>query len=97
MTQTTPSGDVVVKFTGDREEDEEFHAKTENIVSAPEGTLWSFQPFTLWFYDEGQNATYECSGCGQDDEIYLKADLVGQPAPPANVRSRFPKGRSALI
>lgn len=59
MTQSNKRGDFVVKFTGVYDETG-FRAVIGEIVSRPPGIQWVSESFTLWFYDEGKNATYRC-------------------------------------
>jgi hypothetical protein len=59
MMQSTKRGDFVVNFTGVYDETG-FRAVIGEIVSRPPGIPSVPESFTLWFHDEGKNATYQC-------------------------------------
>jgi hypothetical protein len=60
MTQSSTRGDTVVKFTGVWD-GATLRAKTQKVVSQPEGILWEPESFTLRFSDDGKAADYECN------------------------------------
>lgn len=64
MTQSSKSGQVVVKFTavGDNAL---LRAVTDEIISKPENVRWQPESFTLRFDESGERATYECISDGK--------------------------------
>ena len=60
MTQSSTRGDTVVKFAAVWD-GATLRAKTQKVVSQPEGILWEPESFTLRFSDDGKAADYECN------------------------------------
>src|SRR5205823_2868054 len=57
MTQSSTRGDTVVKFAAVWD-GATLRAKTQKVVSQPEGILWEPESFTLRFSDDGKAADY---------------------------------------
>jgi TIR domain len=64
MTQTSKSGDTVVKFNGVWD-GVTFRGVTDAIVTKPENTQWRPESFELRFADDWKRAWYECSNEGK--------------------------------
>jgi hypothetical protein len=64
MTQTSKSGDVVVKFEGVWE-GTTLRAVTNEVVSKPAKVKWDPESFALHFPEDGRNASYECNADGK--------------------------------
>jgi serine/threonine protein kinase len=80
MTQSSRSGDLVVKFSGIWE-GTNLRAVTDEVISKPSNVRWSPEGFTLRFSDDGKSASYECVA---DGKTYV-ADLSAQSASAARV------------
>jgi hypothetical protein len=63
MTQTSKSGDTVVKFSGVWDE-MTFHAVTDEVVAKPKNIQWKPESFILRFVDDWKRASYECNSEG---------------------------------
>jgi serine/threonine protein kinase len=70
MTQTSKSGDTVVRFNGIWDGDM-LRAVTNEVISKPKNVQWKPESFTLRFADDGKRGSYECNSEGH---IY-SADL----------------------
>ena len=64
MTQSSKSGDVVVKFAGIWD-GSVLRAVTNEVVSKPAKVKWDPESFTLRFSEDGRNASYECTADGK--------------------------------
>ena len=64
MTQTSKSGDTVVKFNGVLE-GKVLHAVTDEVVSKPAKVQWDPESFTLRFTDDWSSGSYECKAGGK--------------------------------
>jgi Protein kinase domain/PEGA domain len=64
MTQTSKSGDTVVKFNGVLD-GAILHAVTDEVVSKPAKVQWSPESFTIQFKSDGTGGTYECKAGGK--------------------------------
>ena len=64
MTQTSKSGDVVVKFAGIWD-GSVLRAVTNEIVSKPAKVKWDPESFTLRFSEDARNGSYECTAEGK--------------------------------
>jgi hypothetical protein len=60
MTQSSTSGDTIVKFTGVWDGDT-LRALSSEVVSKPEGILWEPESFAIRFSDDGKSAFYQCN------------------------------------
>lgn len=63
-TQTSKSGDTIVKFSG-AWEGPVFHAVTNEIVAKPKNIQWTPESFSLHFGDDGKTAVYQCVAGGE--------------------------------
>ena len=64
MTQSSKSGDTVVKFKGVLD-GSVLHAVTDVVVSKPQKVQWSPESFTIRFSSDGTSAAYECKTGGK--------------------------------
>jgi protein kinase-like protein/PEGA domain-containing protein len=64
MTQSSKSGDTVVKFNGVLD-GSVLHAVTDEVVSKPPKVQWSPESFTIRFNSDGTAGTYECKTGGK--------------------------------
>jgi hypothetical protein len=64
MTQSSKSGDTVVKFNGVLD-GSVLHAVTDEVVSKPPKVQWSPESFTIRFSSDGTSAAYECKTGGK--------------------------------
>jgi len=64
MTQTSRSGDTVVRFNGIWDGDI-LRAVTNEVVSKPNKVQWKPESFTLRFFEDGKRGTYECNSEGR--------------------------------
>jgi serine/threonine protein kinase len=64
MTQTSKSGDTVVRFSGIWD-DNTLRAVTNEVVTKPKNIEWKPESFTLQFAGDRKHATYECKSDGQ--------------------------------
>jgi hypothetical protein len=64
MTQTSKSGDLVVKFNGVWD-GSALRAVTGEVVSKPKNVQWQPESFTLRFDDSGKTGLYECNSDGR--------------------------------
>ncbi len=64
MTQSSKSGDTVVRFTGIWDGDI-LRAVTNEVVSKPKNIQWKPESFTLRFDKDGKRGTYECNSEGR--------------------------------
>lgn len=64
MTQTSKSGDTVVKFDGVWDS-VTFRAVTDTVVTKPENTQWRPESFVLRFADDWKRGWYECNNEGK--------------------------------
>ncbi len=63
MTQTTKSGDTVVKFTGVWD-GSTLHGVTDAVISQPKNIQWKPESFTLRFAEDWKRVSYECNSEG---------------------------------
>jgi hypothetical protein len=63
MTQTSKSGDTVVRFNGIWD-GHTFSAVTNEVISKPKSIQWKPESFTLRFSETGKHASYECNSEG---------------------------------
>ena len=63
MTQSSKSGDVIVKFNG-AWDGTTLHAVTDEVISKPANVSWAPESFSLRFTDDGKRGTYECHAGG---------------------------------
>ena len=64
MTETSKSGEVVVKFAGIWDGGV-LRAVTNDVVSKPAKVKWDPESFTLRFSEDGRSGSYECSADGK--------------------------------
>ena len=64
MTQTSKSGDTVVRFNGIWDGDT-LRAVTNEVISKPKNVQWKPESFTLRFADDGRRGSYECNSEGR--------------------------------
>jgi TonB family protein len=64
MTQTSRSGDTVVRFDGIWDGDV-LRAVTNDVVSKPSHVQWKGESFTLHFTQDGKRGLYECNSEGR--------------------------------
>jgi predicted Ser/Thr protein kinase len=64
MTQSSKSGDTVVKFNGVLD-GSVLHAVTDEVISKPPKVQWSPESFTIRFSSDGTSAAYECKTGGK--------------------------------
>jgi hypothetical protein len=64
MTQTSKSGDTVVKFNGVLDGNI-LHAITDEVISKPAKVQWSPESFTIRFNTDGSAVAYECKAAGK--------------------------------
>jgi serine/threonine protein kinase len=64
MTQTSKSGDTVVRFNGIWDGDI-LRAVTNEVISKPTNVQWKPESFTLRFADDGKRGSYECNSEGR--------------------------------
>jgi hypothetical protein len=72
MTQSSKSGDVVVRFNGVWD-GTTLHAVTDEVLSKPTNVKWDPESFTLRFADGGRSGSYECSAGGHTYTAQLSA------------------------
>ena len=72
MTQTSKSGDVVVRFNGVWD-GTTLHAVTDEVLSKPANVRWDPESFTLRFEDGGRGGSYECKAEGHTYAAQLSA------------------------
>jgi hypothetical protein len=63
MTQTSKSGDTVVKFNGVWDSTT-LHAVTDAVVTKPKNSQWKPESFTLRFAEDWKRGSYECNSEG---------------------------------
>ena len=63
MTQTSKSGDTVVRFNGIWDGDI-LRAVTNEVISKPANIQWKPESFTLRFAEDGKRGSYECNSEG---------------------------------
>jgi hypothetical protein len=63
MTQTSKSGDTVVKFNGVWD-GTTLRAVTDEVITKPENTQWRPESFTLRFAEDWKRGSYECNSEG---------------------------------
>ncbi len=63
MTQTSKSGDTVVRFNGIWDGDI-LRAVTNEVISKPTNIQWKPESFTLRFAEDGKRGSYECNSEG---------------------------------
>jgi len=89
MTQTSRSGDIVVKFAGVWEGmtagGTTLRAITNEVVSKPANVRWAPESFSLRFSDDTNSATYECVA---EAKTYV-AELSSQSGSLAKVSSVY--------
>jgi len=73
MTQSSRSGDVVVRFNGVWD-GTKLRAVTDEVISKPNGLKWDPESFTLSFRDDGKTGSYQSETGGK---LYT-ADLSAQ-------------------
>ena len=66
MTQTSKSGDTVVKFNGIWDGDT-LRAVTNEVIAKPKNIQWNPESFTIRLAEQGKRAFYECNS---DDRLY---------------------------
>jgi serine/threonine protein kinase len=66
MTQTSKSGDTVVKFNGIWDSDT-LRAVTNEVITKPKNIQWNPESFTIRLAEQGKRAFYECNS---DDHLY---------------------------
>jgi serine/threonine protein kinase len=64
MTQTSKSGDTVVRFNGIWDGDI-LRAVTNEVISKPKNVQWKPESFTLRFAEGGKRGSYECNSEGR--------------------------------
>jgi serine/threonine protein kinase len=64
MTQTSKSGDTVVRFNGIWDGDI-LRAVTNEVISKPKNVQWKPESFTLRFAEDGKRGSYECNSEGR--------------------------------
>jgi serine/threonine protein kinase len=64
MTQTSKSGDTVVRFNGIWDGDI-LRAVTNEVISKPTNVQWKPESITLRFADDGKRGSYECNSEGR--------------------------------
>jgi len=64
MTQTSKSGDTIVRFNGIWDGDT-LRAVTNEVISKPNNIQWKPESFTLRFADDGKRGSYECNSEGR--------------------------------
>jgi serine/threonine protein kinase len=64
MTQTSKSGDTVVRFNGIWDGDL-LRAVTNEVISKPKNIQWKPESFTLRFAEDGKRGSYECNSEGR--------------------------------
>jgi serine/threonine protein kinase len=64
MTQTSKSGDTVVRFSGIWDGDI-LRAVTNEVISKPKNIQWKPESFTLRFAEDGKRGSYECNSEGR--------------------------------
>jgi serine/threonine protein kinase len=64
MTQSSKSGDTVVRFTGIWDGDI-LRAVTNEVISKPKSIQWKPESFTLRFAEGGKHGSYECNSEGR--------------------------------
>jgi len=64
MTQTSKSGDTVVRFNGIWDGDI-LRAVTNEVISKPANVQWKPESFTLRFAEDGKRGSYECNSEGR--------------------------------
>jgi serine/threonine protein kinase len=64
MTETSKSGDTVVRFNGIWDGDI-LRAVTNEVISKPTSVQWKPESFTLRFGDDGKRGSYECNSEGR--------------------------------
>jgi serine/threonine protein kinase len=64
MTQSSKSGDTVVRFNGIWD-GETLRAVTNDVISKPANIQWQPESFTLRFSGDGKRGTYECNSEGR--------------------------------
>jgi len=64
MTQSSKSGDTVVRFNGIWDGDI-LRAVTNEVISKPKSVQWEPESFTLRFSEEGKRGSYECNSEGR--------------------------------
>ena len=70
MTESSKSGDTVVRFNGSWDGDV-LSAVTNEIISKPANIQWKPESFRLHFSDDGKSASYECNSEGRLYEAEL--------------------------
>ena len=63
MTQSSKSGDTVVRFNGIWDGDV-LRAVTNEVISKPKNIQWKPESFTLRFAEDGKRGSYECNSEG---------------------------------
>jgi serine/threonine protein kinase len=63
MTETSKSGDTVVRFNGIWDGDI-LRAVTNEVISKPKNIQWKPESFTLHFVEDGKRGAYECNSEG---------------------------------
>ena len=64
MTQSSRSGDTVVRFSGIWDGDI-LRAVTNEVISKPKNVQWNPESFTLRFVEDGKHGWYECNSEGR--------------------------------
>jgi hypothetical protein len=64
MTQSSKSGDTVVRFSGIWDSDI-LRAITNEVISKPKNIQWKPESFTLRFAEDGKRGSYECNSEGR--------------------------------
>jgi hypothetical protein len=63
MTQSSKSGDTIVRFSGFWDGDI-LRAVTNEVISKPKNIQWKPESFTLRFAEDGKRGSYECNSEG---------------------------------
>jgi hypothetical protein len=85
MTQTSKSGDMVVKFNGIWE-GATLHAVTDEVISKPAKVGWTPESFNLRFTSDGSSATYECNAGGKAYIAKLSGQTISAVNSPATYK-----------
>ena len=72
MTQSSKSGDVVVRFNGVWD-GTTLHAVTDEVLAKPPNVKWDPESFTLRFEAGGRSGSYECNAGGHTYTAQLSA------------------------
>jgi TonB family protein len=108
MTQTSKSGDTVVRFDGVWNGDL-LRAVTNEVISKPTNVQWKPESFTLRFTEDGKSGSYECKSEGRiysaellpgalsHSEAKALAIFAPQPEYPAEARRHHITGNGVCM